>query len=502
MSKSKALDIRAKESEALQNLRQIAWDIDSPNLGIMYDAVGRLAALPVSRLLLPKALDLVAVKDRNVKQAAFTVAGKNAYGNYLGELFTALKEMNPAEREQVLQAIQEMFGQTGGPTSNQEQKNWIKNLEGLGREHQPAVFELMTNLGTPGVNWILKQIRENIKGISLGSVPTLSLFPENVKKRVVGVLAKKAAKDRRDLIPYVCGIVDPITQNNLQVFLRKSTWQERVEIAGAVAGTGIRTATGFVMELVADPKWQVKQALLENLRIESSKMNATFTVLSYLLAESHARVRAQAEKTLLLLGNIPCEGMVIKEQRKKLEKRFRTQLLKAAQGNSEIDVRWLGIERKQRDPMVEIMEKVSLDDQETASTEAMSDQPEGVSLSDFSKNVSSASEEKISEQEKSLLLSALLGAKETVVEETPKKQRAPENLLLDPTLPATSRLILVMQRLAEDVGKKVPLDILSTKCAESGLPDDEFTKALIELEKQGIVYRPSKSAVSYVDIEL
>jgi hypothetical protein len=502
VSKSTTLDIRTRECEALQTLRKIAWDIDSPNLGIMYGAVGRLASLPVSRLLLPKALELANAKDRNVKQVAFTVAGKNAYGNYLGELFAALKVMNPAEREQVLQAIQEMFSQTGGPTFSQEQKNWIKNLEGLGREHQPAVFELMINLGTPGANWVFKQIRDNIKGISLGTVPTLSLFQENVKKRVIRLLSTKAAKDRRDLIPYICGIIDTATQNNLQIFLRKSTWQERVEIARAVAATGIRIATGFVMELVADAKWQVKQALLENLKIESSKMNATFMVLSHLLAESHARVRSQAEKTLLLLGNIPCEGISIKEQRKKLEKKFRTQLLKAAQGNSEIDVKWLGIERTQRDPMIEIMEKVSLEDEETASTETLSDRPEGVSLADFSKDGLSTSEERISEQEKSILLSALLGAKETAIEEAPRKQKASESLFLDPSLPPTSRLILVMQRLAEDVGKKVPLDVLSTKCAENGLSDDEFSKALIELEKQGIVYRPSKSTVSYVDIEL
>jgi hypothetical protein len=497
-------DLKVKEYELLQNLQKIAWDIDSPNLGTMYDAIGRLASLTVSRLLLPKALDLITSKDRNVKQASFTVAGKNAYGHYLGEFFAALKAMNPAEREQVLQGIQETFNHTGGPTSTQEQKNWIKNLEGFGREHQPAVFEIMTNLGVPGLNWVLKQIRENIKGISLGSVPTLSLFPENVRKRVIGLLSKKAARDRRDLIPYICGIIDSGTQSHLQIFLRKSTWQERVEIAGAVAASGIRTSTGFVMELVADSKWQVKQALLENLGIESSKMNALFTVLSHLLAESHTRVRTQAEKTLLLLGNIACEDTSIKEQRRKLEKKFRTQLLKAAQGNKEIDVKWLGIERKQSDPMIEIIEKVSSDDEDMESAETASEKPEGVSLSDFIKDSSSTSEEQISEEEKSILLSALIGAKETAIEEKPKQKKTSksESFLLDPTLPASSRFILVMQRVAEDVGKKVPLDVLLTNCIEAGLSDKEFNKALIELEEQGIVYRPSKNTVSYVDIEL
>jgi hypothetical protein len=504
MSKPESSDIKVKERETLAKFRKISWDLDSPNLGTMYDAVGRLASLSTSRLLLPKVLDLASSNDKNVKQAAFTIAGKNAYGKYLSEFFAALKVLNPAEREQVLQGIQEMFSQTGGPTSVQEEKNWIQNLAGLGREHQPAVFELMTNLGTPGVNWVLNQFRENIKNVSLGSIPTLSLFQDSAKKRVIGLLCKKAAKERRDLIPYICGIIESKTQNNLQIFLRKSTWQERVEIAGAVAASGIHTSTGFVMELVADSKWQVKQALLENLKIESSKMNAVFTVLSHLLAETHTRVRTQAEKTLLLLGNTPCEGVSLKEQRKRLEKRFRTQLLKAAQNIKDIDVKWLGIERKKTDPMLEIMEMVSSDNEDVMTDSQASDLPEGVSLSDLSRDSSPTSEEQIGEKEKSILLSALLGAKETATMDEPKPTVTSndDGLLLDATLPATSKLILVMQKAAEDIGKKIPIDMLLAKCGEAGLSDDEFNKALTELEKQGIVYRPSKNAVSYVDIEL
>ena len=501
MSKAKILDVQAEESKALQSLQKIAWDIDSPNLGIMYDAVGRLAAAPISRLLLPKALDLMITKDRNVKQAAFTVAGKNAYGIYLGEFFVALKEMNPAEREQVLQGIQEMFSQTGGPTSAQEQKNWIKNLEGLGREHQPVVFELMINLGPTGKKWIIKQIQDNIKGISLGAVPTLSMFPETDKKRMIGLLSKQAARYRRDLIPYICGIIDQSTQSHLQIFLRKSTWQERVEIARAIAATGIKSTSSFVMELVADTNWQVKQALLENLKIEESKMPALFTVLSHLLAESHTRVRAQAERTLLLLGITACEDTVLKEQRKKLEKRFRSQLLKAAQANKDIDVKWLGIEREKSDPMIEIMEMVSSETDTVNMIETPDSAPEGVSLADFTKEKPPTSDGQINEEEKSVLLSALLGAKKIAIEERPVKKKDSESLLLDPTLPATSRFILVMQKVAEDVGKDVPLNTLLTSCKEAGLSDEEFDKALSELEKQGIVYRSKKDTVCYVDIE-
>jgi hypothetical protein len=502
MSQAKLLDIKAEETKVLSTLQKIAWDIDSPNLGTMYDAVGRLATITSSRLLLPKAMDLVTAKDKNVRQAALIVAGKNAFGSYLGEFFAALKAMNPAEREQVLQGIQEMFTQNGGPTSKQEQENWIKSLEDLGREHQPVVFELMINLGKTGKNWIIKQIRDKIKGITLGTVPTLSMFPESDRKRIMKLLCSEAAKYRRDLIPYICGIIDKGTQNHLQIFLRKSSWQERVEIAGAIAASGIRSASGLVMELVADTNWQVKQALLENLKIEESKMSAVFIVLSHLLAESHTRVRTQAEKTLLLLGLVPCERMTLKEQRKKLEKKFRSQLLKAAQANKDIDVKWLGIERKQVDPMIEIMERVSSDEDNEEKIEKSDSSPEGVSLADFAKEKSPKSDGQINEEEQSILLSALLGAQKSASEEKPIKKKDSESLLLDPTIPAPSRFILVMQRVAEETGKEVPLDVLSVKCSEAGLTEEEFNKALSDLEKQGIVYRSREGTVRYVDIEL
>ncbi len=351
----------------------------------MYDAVRRLATVTNKRLLLPKAMDLLTATDRNVKQAAFTVAGKNLSGSYQTEFFSSLKEMNPVEREQILQGIQEMFTQTGGPSTSFEQKIWIKNLETLGKEHQPSVFGLMIGLGKPGKNWVTKQIRDNIKGITLGSVPTISMFPENDRKRLIKLLCDGAAKKRRDLLPYICGIMDQKTLKFLAVFLRKSQWQERVEIAEAVAVNGIRISSGLVMDLVADSKWQVKQALLENLNIESSKIMPLLTVLSHLMAESHARVRAQAERILLLLGITTCDESTLEDQRKRLEKQFRTQLLKATQANKDIDVSWLGIERDQSDPMIEIMKRVSTMEDKLDTSKITDEDPEGVSLADFTK---------------------------------------------------------------------------------------------------------------------
>jgi len=501
--KTKTSDYSKLERKSLKPLQKIAWDIDSPNLGTMYDAVGRLATVRYNRLLLPKAMELLNATDRNVKQAAFTVAGKNMHGQYLTEFTKSLKEMNPAEREQILQGIQETFTQTGGPTSKLEQTNWIKSLETLGKEHQPSVFGLMIGLGAPGKNWITKQIRDNIKGITLGAVPKISMFPENDRKTLIKLLSEKAAKERRDLLPYICGIVDEKTLKYLAVFLRKSEWQERVEIAEAVARNGIRSSTGLVMELVADTKWQVKQGLLENLNLASSKLSPLLTVLSHLMAESHARVRAQAERTLLLLGTIACDESTLKEQRKRLEKQFRSQLLKATQANKDIDVRWLGIERDSSDPMVDIMKMVSPIDEEPDFTDAAG--PEGVSLSDFTKEKKTEPSEigeQLNEEDKSTLLAALLGAKKSSEPVAPLIIDESEPQEYDPTIPYSSRFILVLQKSSEEVGKDVPIDMLQAECEKAGLTVKEFKKALAEFEEQGIIYRSSKKTVSYADIDL
>ncbi len=504
--KTKTSDYQTLERKFLKPLQKIAWDIDSPNLGTMYDAVGRLATVTNNRLLLPKAMELLSSSDRNVKQAAFTVAGKNVYGPYISEFIVALKEdMNPAEIEQILQSIHEKFSQTGGPVSPIEQKNWIKNLETLGIEHQPSVFGFMIGLGKPGKNWLTKQIRDNIKGITLGSVPTISMFPENDRKRLIKLLCDGAANKRRDLLPYICGIIEQQTLKFLAVFLRKSQWQDRVEIAEAVAVNGIRISSGLVMELVADPKWQVKQALLENLNIESSKIMPLLTVLSHLMAESHARVRAQAERTLLLLGITACDESTLEDQRKRLEKQFRTQLLKATQANKDIDVSWLGIERDQSDPMIEIMKRVSTMDDEIDGSKSTDEDPEGVSLADFTKveKVEKPDdEEQLKEEDKSVLLAALLGAQKSSKPEPPAQVEDSSSQEYDPTIPTSSRFILVLQKISEEIGKDVPLKILQAQSAKAGLSDEEFNKALAELEEQGIIYQSKKGTVSYTDIEL
>jgi hypothetical protein len=499
--KKSAPNITALEMKALKALKKIAYDIDSPDLGTMYDAVGRLATQRNSRSLLPKAIELLESQDRNVKQASFTVAAKFAFGDYTQEIFNSLKSLNPVEREQVLQGIQEKFNQTGAPESNTELKRWIEALESLGKEHQPTVFGLMRAMGTLGRRWVTKQIKNNFDNLSLGAVPALSAFPDRTKKRLIKLLATTASKKRRDMLPYICGIVDQTTYSNLSVFLRGSKWQERVEIASAVSHSGIKSTTGFVMELVGDSNWQVKQALLDNLNVRASKFSALSKILSYLVKESHDRVRTKAERILLLLGSEKCEDTTLTQQRKKLEKQYRTQLLRAAEANKDLDAKWLGVDTKKIDPMHEIMARVTEEAEvdETASTE---DTPIGFTLADISSKGQDDEVPVVDGKDKSILLSALLGAQKKSIEEHEAPSEPETDLPLDPTIPPTSKFLLLLQRMSEKMGRDVPVTDLLIKAEESGMNESQFESAMNELEKQGIIYRSSKGTVSYVDIEL
>ncbi len=82
------------------------------------------------RTLLAKALSVSKADDPVMRKTALRVAGQNAYGQYIRQLMSQLKEVNPAEREQVLQAIEEKFIQTG-PKSFTEQKRWAEALQSL-----------------------------------------------------------------------------------------------------------------------------------------------------------------------------------------------------------------------------------------------------------------------------------------------------------------------------------------------------------------------------------
>jgi hypothetical protein len=224
-------------------------------------------------------------------------------------------------------------------------------------------------------------------------------------------------------------------------------------------------------------------------------------ILGFLLKESHDRVRARAERTLLVLGSEKCDDSTLTEQRERLEKQYRTQLLRAAEANKDLDAEWLGVDMKKIDPMHEIMTKVTEDD-EGESTIETEDSPVGFTLADI---VSKAQDDEVpvvEGEDKAVLLSALLGAQKKSVEENDTSVETDSDLPLDPTIPPTSRFLLLLQRMSEKVGKDVPVNDLLTKAEESGMDEFEFEDAMIELEKQGIIYKSSKGTVSYVDIEL
>ena len=267
-------DLWKIEKKDLLQLRRTVQKIESPDLVLMYTGAGELITHHAGRGLLPKAMELLYAEDSTMRKLAFRMVGLNAFGPYIKELFTAMKNLNPAEREQVLQSIEEGFSINGGPSSTSERKRWVEALANLGREHQPTVFGLTVFLGLIGERWVKKRIRDHIETISLGSVPQLLAFPENTRNKLIKLLCKQSAEKKRDLLPYIGGIVDQNTVKYLTMFLRGGTWQERVEVAKAVSVLGIKSSTGIVMDLVADEDWRVKQELLENLSIEMSKFSS------------------------------------------------------------------------------------------------------------------------------------------------------------------------------------------------------------------------------------
>jgi hypothetical protein len=485
------------ESNALSEFREISWGLESPDLEVMYKSVSNLAGHPVNWCLLPKIMSLLTQGDKNVQHAAFTLAAKAAFGPYVGELFRAMRGLNPAEREQTLQSMLERFSKHGGPSLRSEQRIWIDQLETLGREHQPSVFSLMRYLGGLGRRWVTAQVKSNTKGLTLGAVPVIAWFPEKQSRKLVRLLVERAAREKRELLPFICGIVDYRTYSYLRFFMKGSSWQERAEIAGAISRTGITSTSSLVMELVGDSNWQVKQALLENLNISESRFSGLLRILGYLTTESHARVRGLAERALLLLGSTRCQKSTLKLQRTRLEKQFRPQLLKAASANKDLDARWLGIEPKKPDPMSEILEKVS--EEATAGIPSSEEAtPEGVSLLDLTKKQDEP-KAKPETDDKAKLLSALLGAKRATTETT---EPSASKSRTDSRAPPSKRFLTMLEKLSKKEGKEVPVERLFEHADEYSLNAEDLVKTMAELEKQGLIYRSHQgTTVSYAGFE-
>ena len=193
----------------------------------------------------------------------------------------------------------------------------------------------------------------------------------------------------------------------------------------------------------------------------------------------------------------------INEQRRKIEKQYRPHLLRAAKANKDLDAEWLGVDMKKIDPMHEIMKRVTEEAAEEDSKILADEEPVGFTLADIASKSQSEEAPIVEDEDKSILLSALLGAQKQSTTESEETQAIhADDLPLDPTIPASSKFLLLLQRMSDKVGKDVPLNDILTKAEESGITEEEFEDIIVEFEKQGIIYRSGKGTVSYVDIEL
>jgi hypothetical protein len=161
--------LRKMEMKKIREMRAISLSLDSPDLGTMYNAAGKLMTYPLGRSLLPKTMSLLGKGDATLRRLMYRTAGRNVYGKYVPELFESMSDINPAEREQVLQVIEEIFQTIGSPSSLPEQKRWMEALEEVGHEHQPTVFGIAATLGKTGARWAKSRIRK-IETISIGTI--------------------------------------------------------------------------------------------------------------------------------------------------------------------------------------------------------------------------------------------------------------------------------------------------------------------------------------------
>ena len=99
--KATRLDLTNLEMSKLRELKRIAGSLDSIELGALYGSAGQLVAHPVARSLLPKAMSLLNHDNQILRKLVFRMAGRNAYGVYLPELFRSMKTLNPAERDEI-----------------------------------------------------------------------------------------------------------------------------------------------------------------------------------------------------------------------------------------------------------------------------------------------------------------------------------------------------------------------------------------------------------------
>ncbi|MHA1771049.1 MAG: hypothetical protein ACTSYL_03145 [Candidatus Thorarchaeota archaeon] len=485
---SEEIDLEKLELKRLRELRGIWTSMDSPDAKIMYSAAGKMMAYPNGKGFIPKAIDLFETEDMTVRRLMFRTAARNVFGNYITIMFSSFGNITPAEREQVLQVIEEKFRYEGGPQSITQHKIWIQALEKLGREHQSTAFGIMAYLGRLGTRWVTDKIKNHIETITYGAIQRLTFFPKTTLKRLIPVLIRKSLERKRELIPYILDILDGTTIRYAELYLKNGNWRERVLVATRVAKLGITSSTGLVLDILADTDWRVKQALLESINLAESKFSAVMKVIGYVATDSHARVRGAAERLILRLGVELCAGSNLETQRKRIQKKYRKQLLRAAPLNKDIDSSWLGVE-VQVDEAIPFMDDLS--------EEGL----EGVSLEDFEGTPDKESSS-LSSTTASALLAALKGARAAATEDKSTAAIAKKLLKSESHKTIQDQIVEAIKKLSKGIGKDVPLDALRKELASEGIADTDFDKALSDLEREGLVYQSGRGTVSYVEMDL
>jgi len=480
------LSLAALELKALKDMRRIAWNLESASQESMYQAAQGLSMYDVNRTLLPKAMTLLSAEDMFLQKLVIRTVGRNVYGRYIKDFFDSLSGVSPAETAQVLMSIREAFKENGSPVSTSEQKLWIMALERLGREHQPGIVEIMATLGTTGFRWTKRIIKDDLESFNIGALASIREFQDRHRNALVALVCEEAARRKRDLLPYIAGVVDSKNVRFLSVFLG-GKWKERKEVACGIGRVGIYTTSGIVRQVLNDPDWRVKQALIESIDVSQSSFTRLLRILEILVADSHKRVHGSARRLLLRLGTEICTKSDLMTQREKLMKRFRDQLLKAAPSNKDIDSSWLGVEIAEDGVIPHISPEDSLD----------SSHPEPVGISDFAPPETDL---------RKALLKKMLETKDSSVpplridDSGTVPARSSEPGKVRSKLPAPARFLALMDRLSANLGKELPLAVMRVKAPEIEMSEKEFDKVLDQLVKEGTVYMVDKETVSRVDI--
>ncbi|MFX1260735.1 MAG: hypothetical protein ACFFAZ_01480 [Promethearchaeota archaeon] len=488
-------DFLALETKKLEEMRKAAWNLESAQPELMYEAAQTLTMYSVNRTLLPSAMHHLLADDIFVRKILFRAAGKNIYGDYIPEFFSQLPNLPPAEVAQVLQSIREALRENGPPLEKRELKRWITALEKLSREHQPGMVEIMATLGSYGYRRVTKLIRNELEELNIGAIASIREFPEKHRISLVRLLCEEASQRKPELLTYIAGVADSKSVRFLKSFLSSGKWKDRKAVAEAVGHVGITSTSGLVRDLLNDPDWRVKQALAESIDVSSSKLSSLLRIMDILVADSHTRVKHSAGRTLLRMGLKPCIGSGLDTQRDKLMKRFRGQLLKAAPLNKEIDSTWLGVDLSGESPFPSIAPDGSSD----------AAKPQPVGLGDLASALSTRKAESTSPEDEVALRTALL-KKMLDSKESPDRSAViaepatSDTSKIDIDLPPPARFLALMDELSSTLGKSLPVMVMKAKAPEIELSFEEFDEVLGQLVKEGTVYMVDEDTVRRADI--